>query len=142
MYDHILVSVDLGHDESWKYALPRAVELARNCGATLHVMTVVPDFGMTIVGSFFPKDFEVQALQAARQKLHDFVSEHVPDDIRVHHVVGHGKPATEIMTAADKIKADLVVIGAHKPGAQQILLGSTAAEVVRHIDRSVLVVRG
>lgn len=142
MYEHVLLAVDLGHDESWKHALPAAVEQAKRFESTLHVMTVVPDFGMTIVGSFFPADFEKTALETAREKLHAFVTEHVPGDIPVQHIVGHGRPAAEVMRFADKVDADLIVIGSHTPGAEQMLLGSTAAEVVRHTVRSVLVVRG
>jgi hypothetical protein len=34
------------------------VEYAQAFASTLHVMTVVPDFDMSVVGSFFPKEYE------------------------------------------------------------------------------------
>ncbi len=55
MYNTILLPVDLNEESSWKKALPTALELCKTFGAKLHVMTVVPDFGMAIVGSFFPE---------------------------------------------------------------------------------------
>ena len=59
MFKNVLLTVDLGQESSWQKALPTALELA-NCHpeGTLHVLTVVPDVGMSIVGQFFPKNFE------------------------------------------------------------------------------------
>ncbi len=45
MYKNILLSVDLTDSSSWRNALPFAVEYCQAMGATLHLMTVVPDYG-------------------------------------------------------------------------------------------------
>jgi universal stress protein A len=53
-----------------------------------------------------------------------------------------GKPAVEIVKAADEWGADLVVIGSHgREGISRVLLGSVAESVLRHAGRPVLVVR-
>jgi nucleotide-binding universal stress UspA family protein len=53
-----------------------------------------------------------------------------------------GKPAEEIMKAADKHHADLIVMGAQGLGAiARFLLGSVSTRVVQHANCSVLVVR-
>ena len=51
MYTHILLPVDLEDAASSSQALEAAVSHAQATGATLHVLTVVPDFGMSVVGS-------------------------------------------------------------------------------------------
>ena len=79
MYQTILLPVDLNEESSWKKALPAALELCRLQGAKLHVMTVIPDFGMAIVGQFFPSDYEEKALAKAMEALHALVHEHVPE---------------------------------------------------------------
>lgn len=142
MYKDILIPVDLGDDASWKLALPTAVEYARAFGSTLHIMTVVPDFGMSIVGSFFPEDYEEKALSKASDRLHAFVADHVPKDQPVQHVIGHGSIYNEILRVAKEIDADLIVMGSHRPELKDYLLGPNAARVVRHAETSVLVVRG
>lgn len=141
MYRDILITVDLGDEASWKQALPTAVEYARAFGSRLHVMTVVPDFGMSIVGSFFPEDYEEKAMARADERLHAFVREHVPEGLPVQHIVGHGTIYGEILRVADEIDADLIVMGSHRPELKDYLLGPNAARVVRHADTSVLVVR-
>ncbi|MEQ8603632.1 MAG: universal stress protein [Marivibrio sp.] len=142
MYKNILLAIDLGHDESWAKALPTAVEYAQKFGSALHLVTVVPDFGMSIVGSFFPENFEEKAIHEAGEKLQAFADAHLPDGLEAHCHVAHGKSYDEILAAAKKLDADLIVMGSHQPGAETYLLGSTAAHVTRFARCSVLVVRG
>ena len=52
-----------------------------------------------------------------------------------------GTPWRQILEAAKTEDADLIVIGSHGYGGLDRLLGTTAAKVVNHADRSVLVIR-
>ncbi|MEZ5904495.1 MAG: universal stress protein [Geminicoccaceae bacterium] len=91
MYAHILVAVDPDTATSYSEALPQAVGLARAHGATLHVLTVVPDFGSSWVAGFFPADFEKKALAQAEKALQQLISSHVPADLPHQLVVAHGR---------------------------------------------------
>jgi len=141
MYQTILLPIDLNEEASWEKALPAALELCRTHGAKLHVMTVVPDFGMAIVGSFFPVGYEEKALAETDAALTQFVASHVPAEQDVAHDVHHGVVYQEILNAAKRVGADLIVMAAHRPGQSDYLLGPNAARVVRHAACSVLVVR-
>ena len=118
-----------------------AVEYAKAFGATLHVMNVVPDFGMSVVGSYFPDDFEQKAVEATREQMHTFVRQHVPEGVKVQHIVAYGTTYDEILRVAREVKADLILLAAQRPELKDYLLGPTAARVVRHFEGSVLVVR-
>lgn len=50
-------------------------------------------------------------------------------------------PWDGITREAKKVDADLIVIGSHGYGGIDRLLGTTAAKVVNHADRNVLIVR-
>lgn len=141
MYTDTLLPIDLNHDSSWHKALPTAVEYAKAFGAKLHVLTVVPDFGMAIVGSYFPEGFETKAREEANQRLHQFVKDHVPPELSVQHIVAEGTTYKEILRVADELQVDLIVMAAHRPELQDYFLGPTPERVVRHATRSVLVVR-
>ena len=141
MYKDILVPVDLNQASSWEKALPTAVELCKSFGATLHVLNVVPDFGMTTVAAHFPEDFQEKSVEAARAALHEFVRQHVPDGVKVQHIVGYGTVYDEILRVAREIKTDLILMASHRPELRDYLLGPNAARVVRHSEVSVLVVR-
>ncbi len=141
MYKELLLPVDLNSEASWEKALPTVLALAEKFDARLHVMTVVPDFGMAIVGTFFPKDFEKKALKQANEALHAWVKQRVPAGVIVQHVVAHGTVYEEVLRVAREIDADLIVMASHRPELKDYLLGPNAARIVRHADRSVMVVR-
>lgn len=141
MYRDILLAVDLNHPDAEQRAVETVVEYARAFRAQLHIMTVVPDYGMSIVGSFFPKGYEREALAAVDKALHAYVAEKIPDDITRRHIVGHGVIYKEILKYSEVVKADLIVMSAHRPELEDYLLGPNAARVVRHANCSVLVVR-
>ncbi len=141
MYKDILLPIDLNHKSSWVKALPAAVEYCKAFGSDLHLMTVVPDFGMAIVGSFFPEGYEKKAVGEATKQLHGFSKDHVPVDIKVQHIVGHGTVYEEILRVAESVGVGLIVMGSHRPELKDYLLGPNAARVVRHSAVSVLVVR-
>jgi nucleotide-binding universal stress UspA family protein len=141
MYKNILLSVDLGHKSSWEKALPQAVELCQASGATLHVLTVVPDFGMTIVGQYFPKGYEKDVAGKVLDALKTFVADNVPKGVTVQHCVGEGVVYETILKLAREVGADLIVVGAGRPDLKEYLLGPNAARVARHADMSVLIVR-
>ena len=141
MYRDILLAVDLVNADTQLKAVSTAVKLAETFGARLHVITVVPDYGMSIVGGYFTKDHERQALEHANETLHAFVAEHVPKEIKLQHIVGHGTIYQEILRYAADTGCDLIVMASHRPELGDYLLGPNAARVVRHAGCSVMVVR-
>ncbi|MBT3361464.1 MAG: universal stress protein [Rhodospirillales bacterium] len=142
MFKHILLPVDLNSEHSWRKALPVAVENCKNFGATLHVITVVPDVGGNVaVAQFFPDGYEDKMLEQAHDDLHAFSAREISEGVRVQHIISHGSIYKEILDAAVKVRADLILMAAHGPGLGDYLIGPNAARVVRHANCSVMVVR-
>ncbi len=141
MYKEILLAVDLNDIDSQRKAIETTIELARAFGARVHVQTILPDFGMTIVATYFPKDFESKTLENARQALHDFVKQTFPEDLTIQQILGRGTIYQEILRCAKQIGADLIVMASHRPDLQHYLIGPNASRVTRHANCSVLVVR-
>lgn len=141
MYKKILVPIDINQNSSWELALPAAIKFAKDSGAKLELFAVVPDFGMAMVGSFFPKDYAKKALEHAEYELKAVARNNVPDDVKCTCHVRHGSVYKEINKAADKLGADLIVLTSHRPEAKDYLLGPNAARIVRHARQSVFVVR-
>ncbi len=141
MYKSILLPVDLGEADTSLKAMKTSVEMARLWGAALHIVSVLPNFGMPVVGGFFPKDFEVEAMDKMKTAIAEYVSSHIDDDIEVKAHVAHGTIYEEIIKAAAKLNCEVIVISAHRPELKDYLLGPNASRVVRHVDCSVMVVR-
>jgi nucleotide-binding universal stress UspA family protein len=141
MTQHVLCAIDLTHAEAEKALLVKAAELARFYGATLSVVTVVPDYGMTIVGSYFQEGTQAKALQAASDQLHQLVADTLPDFGQVQHIVESGTVYEQVLDAADRAQADLIIMGAHKPDLVDRIQGPNSARVARHAKCSVLIIR-
>lgn len=138
---HVLCAVDLTHQDSEVVLLKKAADLAAFYGAQLSVVTVIPDYSMSIVGSFFKEGTMKSAVQSANDQLHDFVKDSLPDTQNVQHIVEVGTVYEMILDAVKRSSADLVVMGAHKPNLMDRLQGPNSARVARHAPCSVLIVR-
>ncbi|MEL6746451.1 MAG: universal stress protein [Pseudomonadota bacterium] len=141
MFKAILVPIDLNAVPASAHQVETAVGLARSNGAQLHLLTVVPDFGMSIVGSSFPANYEAQADQEARKRLEAFARSEIPADVPATIHIAHGSVYRQILAAADANAVDLIVLSAHRPELKDYLLGPNVARVVRHATQSVFVVR-
>lgn len=142
MYKKILLAVDLNAESSWVKAMPTALALCRSFDASLHVMTVLPDYQMPLVGSYFPRDFSQKAQEALSKAMRNFIEEHVPDDIQTQSVIAVGSPWEAIVNMAKKIDADLIVMASHtKRKFADYVLGPNAEHVVNHSKKSVMIVR-
>jgi len=141
MSNTVLAAVDLVHPQQQAVILKKARQLADLEDAVLAVITVIPDFGMSIVGSYFEKGVEKKAMQAASEQLHRLVADVLGANAKVKHIVAHGNAYEEILDLASKLDVSLIVMGAHKPNFQDYLIGPNAARVVRHSKCSVHVIR-
>ncbi len=141
MFRIVLLPIDLGEESSWRRALPAAIFHARSDGGSLTLLTVIPSFGEGMVGTYFPAGFAEKAMAEAGKDLEAFRATHVPTDVHSKAVVRRGTIYDEILRVAGDIRADLIVMGSHRPTLQDYLLGPNAARVVRHARQSVLVVR-
>ena len=137
-YNTILAAVDLSA-ESEKVARKAAI-LAQASGAKLHLVHVVEPVNFAYGGDV-PIDFssiQQEIQKQAEVQLADlaakfgFASEQ--------HLVA-GRAEIEIHTLADKLKADLVVLGSHGRHGLALLLGSTANSVLHGAKCDVLAVR-
>lgn len=140
MYRSMLLPVDLEQENSWTKALPVALRLRESFGADLHLLTVVPDVSHSYVAQYFPVDFEERITRQTSARLESFAREKAGNVAPGCHV-GHGRVYDEILSAAERLGCDLIVMAAHRPTAADYLIGPNAARVVSHANCSVLVVR-
>lgn len=141
MFNAILFPVDLSSEQGQTKAAQVASQLAKDYNATLHVLTVLPNFQNSMVASYFQEGFEERALKDAGEKLEAWAAEHLPNGLDMHLHVDKGRVYDEIIRAADKLGADAIVMASQDPGITEYLLGPNSSRVVRHAKQSVFVVR-
>jgi len=80
-----------------------------------------------------------QSVEKALQIIAADCARHAPQVLACSRM---GKPGPEILKASKELASDLIVMGTHgRTGLQHLLLGSTAARVLRGADCPVLIVR-
>jgi nucleotide-binding universal stress UspA family protein len=138
--NRILVCLDAS--QRAPYILGTAVDLARRMGAKVRLFRVVglPHDLPPQLYAVSPNDLPDILLETARKDLAELASG-VPPEL-LDGVDAHiGSPWDGICNAARAYDADLIFIGSHGYGTLDRVLGTTAAKVVNHADRSVFIAR-
>lgn len=135
----ILAAYD-GSKESEKAVLT-AISLAREFGSSLTVIAVIPEPYLAEVVEFDRMRIIDTLSKDAKNALAG-LRERATGVARIKTLIKFGSPAVEILDAAEKIKASLVVTGSHgRHGARRFLLGSVSSKIVDNAPCSVLVVK-
>ncbi len=133
----------IAHDgsKSSDRALKRGLEIAERFESTVTVMTVIPSLYLTELMEM-DRARILQTLSEDAEKMMAKIKAG-PKNIRsLKTVIRQGSPADEILKAAEKMKADMIVTGSHgRHGAQKFLLGSVSSKIIDHASCSVLVVK-
>jgi nucleotide-binding universal stress UspA family protein len=136
----ILVAVDGSPRQGPTLKLAR--ELAEKLGAQLVLFRAVglpAEYPASIL-AVSPDAVADVLLRAANDGLKAAAAE-LPPSLVAGVSVELGAPWRSICEAAHKQNVDLIVIGSHGYGGIDRVLGTTAAKIVNHADRPVLVVR-
>jgi nucleotide-binding universal stress UspA family protein len=151
MYQQILLPVAL---QEWEEFTPHAVAarevavaLAKGSGATLLVLSVY-DYGkikepaLPVEQAARYREDMMQRTDALMEtKMKAFLAGVQGMDIAITPMVQAGEPRKTIIDVAERLPADLLVIGAHsKRSVFDVALGGTAAYVSRHAPCPVLMV--
>lgn len=136
----ILVAVDASPRA--RAVLDAAFDLARRTGAKLRLLRAVAlpaDLPQTVFAMPATQLVE-QFLERARRDLAE-LSATVPPELLDGATAEVGVAWDAICSAAREHDVDMIVIGSQGYGLLERIIGTTAAKVVNHADRSVLVVR-
>lgn len=136
MYKTMLIPIDMAQPEKGK----PMIEVARRIGgkdARILLVNVIEDIP-AFVASQLPLGLLDKAKDLAAEELKAIAN---AAGIKPDYLVRSGKASNAILDVAKEQNVDIILIGSHKPGLQDYLLGSTAARVVRHAECTVLVGR-
>lgn len=140
MFKTILLPIDISEELAGFASLPVAIEYAKAFKAKIVLLTVIPDYEMSFASHLFDSGIVKKITGDTKKKLERFIEKNL-GDVPAEAQVVQGSVYEAIIEKAKKIKADLIIMSAHRPDLKDYLLGPNAARVVRHSDCSVLVVR-
>ena len=152
---NILVARDMSKDSA--QVIRYALELGVKFHAQVHVLHVMPTVDASVMNMVslamgadklaqFNKQNEMELAEQTRKQLveiiekeKDLMEEEVAHPVKIQ--VHHGEPVPKILTIADKLDADLIVVGSHSKGRlEYAFLGSVAEKILRKSHRPVMIV--
>ena len=141
MFTSIVVPVDLSEIDISQPALDRAVALASMTNASLHLVYVRSILPVTFM-EYVPPSFDEEQQADCEKRMKELLDKlPLTDKSKVTTAVRMGSVYNEVLAEAENVKADLIVVGSHRPALSTYLLGSNATTIVRHAPCSVMVVR-
>lgn len=142
MFKKVLFPVEIYDEGEVPRYLPEVIGAVQRWHAELVLLHVLPGFGMSLVGSYFPAQAIKSYRERASESLRAILDKHVPQDVKASTLLREGTAYEEILSVAESENVDLIVIpSADKPGIARRIPGSTAHKVVYHAHCSVLMLR-
>jgi nucleotide-binding universal stress UspA family protein len=137
---HIVVGVD-GSEEAW-HAVDLAIEVARSTNAAITAIYAEHLPGRAMWGLGASLDDAVEADAEATEALTNGLRErNAEDGLAIGLELVKGRPADVLKESAERLGADLIVIGHKGHGGAVSWLGSVANDVLHSAEVSVLVAR-
>lgn len=130
-------------EQAAETALAYALNLAEMIGARITILHAyeVPTYGdpaMVAMAFEFANEVERHAVE----NMEKIACEARRPNLEIESRVRRGSPWMEIIEAAEKLPADLIVMGTHgRKGLPRLLLGSVAEKVLRSAPCPILTVR-
>jgi nucleotide-binding universal stress UspA family protein len=123
----------------------RAAELARWFNAELYLIYVVPTIPTLPPGpnyGFEIPEYEEALLKNAKERLLEFINDHLPKDLVVHPRVGYGDAGKEIVRTAREEAVGLIAMATHgHSGWRHLVSGSVTERVIQLAECPVLAIR-
>ncbi len=138
-YKKILVAVELIAKKE-EFVINKAKELAGNGKTELYLVNAVEKLSSYVAayGTSAGIDIEKEMLDEAKEKM-SYVEEKL-NVKKAHQIIKTGRASQVILDAAEKIKANLIIVGSHGHHGLRLLLGSTANAVIHGARCDVLAV--
>lgn len=137
----VLVPVDF--TKASLNALRYAGIFAERFDSTIHVLHVTETHPMAMCdGALMLMKSDEESARDATEQLSRLAMEELSAELSVRLLVRRGQPALEILRAAETLRADLLILTAHRRSVLgRLLFGSTVSRVERNAPCPVLVVR-
>ena len=140
MFKKILVPIEVDYPDAARAVYQKAAVLAKQSGAEIQLVSVMPGFGMPIVASYISDEVRQEAKGRFKESVEQFIENNC--DEKVSFSIRTGKNWEEIIKAADKWGADLIVVYHNRRrDINEIFSNSCSQRVADNANCSVLRLR-
>jgi universal stress protein F len=142
MFKNIVIPVDLSDkQQSIKIVLSTAINFVNAFGCKLHLVHIMPDFGMRAVEDYLPRNWMKDQQGKYNSLFNDLIQKYIPAEVEVDFSIGRGAIYDEVIRYSEQVNADLIMLSAVRPQFKDYMLGPNTSKIVRHSSISVMVIR-
>lgn len=140
MFKKILVPIDVDYPKTAAAVVKKAATLAKMSDAEIRLVSVMPGFGMPIVASYVTDEMRQKTVEKFKEALQEFIDKNCTEPVSF--TLRTGKNWEEIIKAADRWEADLIVVyHNHRRDLNEAFSGSCSRRVAENANCSVLRLR-
>jgi len=140
MFKKILIPIDVDYPKTAAAVYRKAATIAKMSGAEIRLVSVMPGFGMPIVASYISDEVRKEATDRFKESLEKFIADNCDEPVSSR--IRTGKNWEEIIKAADKWGADLIVVYHNRRREiNEVFSGSCSQRVSDNANCSVLRLR-
>ncbi len=141
MFKNVVIPVDLSDKHSLEAIFPAALNFVNAFGSKLHLIHIMPDFGMKMVEEYLPRHWRSDQKQKYTKVFGEIIKKYIPEGVDVSFHIGRGAIYDQVINYSEEVGSDLIIISAVRPQLKDYMLGPNASKIVRHSSISVMVVR-
>lgn len=138
MYKNILVPIDLAHKDQADAMIKTALAIG-GADVKITLFYAIPEIP-AVLGLQLPPDATETAKTDVEAELNALAASSGASQ-KISVATRFGRPHQKILALTEEQSIDLIVMASHQPGLADFLLGSVAANVIRHAKCSVHVMR-
>jgi len=114
MFKKIVVPIDVEYPRTSSAVYHKAAAIAKQSGAQIRLVAVMPGFGMPIISSYVTDEIKEQLAADFKTALKKFIQENCDEEVQYELVVG--KNGESIIKSAEEWGADLIIVYHHHRG--------------------------
>lgn len=143
MFKKILIPIDVSREKNAARLCALGADYAEASSADVRLLSVMPDYGMPLVASYFPANAQKELKAEMVATLDKLAQTYFSSQSLVTTHLRQGKRAREILKEAREWQADLILVGCRRKASAggERVMGSCSLGVAERAPCSVLVMR-
>ncbi|MDF2965061.1 MAG: Universal stress protein UspA [Rickettsiaceae bacterium] len=141
MFKNIVIPIDLTDNHLWDEIIATALNIIDTNSGRIHLVNIIPELGINFLEDYLPQEWIEKRKAEAIVAIQKLITNYIPQEIEVQHFVTKGAVSEEVLSYAEQVKANLIIVTSTKGYPKDHSPGPNAKKITKHAQTSVLVLR-
>jgi nucleotide-binding universal stress UspA family protein len=141
MFKNIVIPIDLTNNHLWEEIISKTLNIMDTTSGKIHIINIIPELGINFLEDYLPQEWIEKKKAESIAAIQKLIVSFIPQELQVEHYVAKGGVSEEILSYANQVKADLIIVTASKGYTDDFIPGPNAKKIIKYSQTSVLVLR-